>query len=131
MRIKSGPLFRAIQRDGSVGTAPITSVSREDVQTDHEAPRLDATASSDIGGHPARIGAAYSLATAGAAPILDHGRRWTKKPGSARPERAEARRATWRAAELAYASMDFRIASRASRAIEPTAMSGMCTPAEG
>ena len=68
MKIKKGPVFLAIKRDGSIGTKPITSA--EVARTFKRIAKcigLDAGAASNISGHSTRIGAAQDLTTAGAA----------------------------------------------------------------
>ncbi len=68
MKIKAGPVFLAIKRDGSVGSKPITSA--EVARTFKRIAKcigLDADAAGNISGHSTRIGAAQDLTTAGAA----------------------------------------------------------------
>ena len=68
MKIKRGPLFLAINRDGSVGAKPVTSA--EVARTFKRIAKcigLNAEAAGNISGHSTRIGAAQDLTTAGAA----------------------------------------------------------------
>jgi integrase len=68
MKIKKGPVFLALKRDGSIGTKPITSA--EVARTFKRIAKcigLNAEAAGNISGHSTRIGAAQDLTTAGAA----------------------------------------------------------------
>ena len=68
MKIKKGPIFVAIRRDGSIGTKPITSA--EVARTFKRIAKrigIDADAAATISGHSTRIGAAQDVTTAGAA----------------------------------------------------------------
>ena len=68
MKIKKGPVFLAIKRDGSIDSKPITSA--EVARTFKRIAKLiglDSDAASNISGHSTRIGAAQDLTTAGAA----------------------------------------------------------------
>ncbi len=68
MKIKKGPVFLAITRDGSIGSKAITSA--EVARTFKRIAKLiglDAEAAGNISGHSTRIGAAQDLTTAGAA----------------------------------------------------------------
>ncbi|MEI6719170.1 MAG: tyrosine-type recombinase/integrase [Betaproteobacteria bacterium] len=68
MRIKKGPVFLGIKRDGSVAATPITSA--EVARTFKRIAKcigLNAEAARNISGHSTRIGAAQDLTTAGAA----------------------------------------------------------------
>jgi integrase len=68
MKIKKGPVFLALKRDGSVDSKPITSA--EVARTFKRIAKcigLDADAARTISGHSTRIGAAQDLTTAGAA----------------------------------------------------------------
>jgi len=68
MKIKKGPVFLAINGDGSVGTTSITSA--EVARTFKRIAKcigLNAEAAGNISGHSTRIGAAQDLTTAGAA----------------------------------------------------------------
>ena len=68
MKIKKGPVFLAIKRDGSVGSQPITSA--EVARTFKRIAKcigIDTDAARNISGHSTRIGAAQDLTTAGAA----------------------------------------------------------------
>lgn len=66
MKIKQGPVFLAIKRDGSIGTKPIASA--EVARTFKRIAKrigLGADAAGNISGHSTRIGAAQDLTTAG------------------------------------------------------------------
>jgi len=68
MKVKKGPVFLSIKRDGSVGTKPITSA--EVARTFKRIAKcigLNTEAARNISGHSTRIGAAQDLTTAGAA----------------------------------------------------------------
>jgi len=68
MKIKKGPVFLAIERDGLIGAKPITSA--EVARTFKRIAKLiglDAVAAGNISGHSTRIGAAQDLTQAGAA----------------------------------------------------------------
>ena len=68
MKIKTGPVFLAIKRHGSVDSNPITCA--EVARTFERIARcigLDVEAARSIGGHSTRIGAAQDITSAGAA----------------------------------------------------------------
>ncbi len=68
MKIKAGPVFLAIKRDGFIGTKAVTSA--EVARTFKRIAKrigLDEQSAGNISGHSTRIGAAQDLTTAGAA----------------------------------------------------------------